>query len=180
MQNNPSNEFEIRCLQPADRNALASLYPSAFPDEDLAPLIDDLLNEDKEVVFSLVAIDDHKVVGHIAFTMCEISGQIEKVCMLAPLAVSPPFQRQGIGSALIAAGIEHLKEIGATRLFVLGDPGYYGRFGFAVEHNIAPPYDLPVEWQTAWQSINLKDLTSDHKGKLLVPEAWRKPKLWLP
>ena len=52
---------------------------------------------------------------------------------LAPVAVHPSFQKQGIGSALIREGLDRAKKDRWRCVFVLGDPAYYGRFGFRVE-----------------------------------------------
>ncbi len=174
-----SNGIDIRASLPTDREALEVLYPAAFPDEDLIPLLRALLDEE-DGVFSFVAISDGKLVGHIALTMCGIAGRSEKVGLLGPLAVSPHFQRQGIGGALIQEGLDHLKSEGATQAHVLGDPAYYGRFGFEPDSNVSPPYDLPQEWKTAWQSISLHGVKPDFDGTLSVPKPWRQPTLWAP
>lgn len=167
----------IRESLPTDREALEALYPAAFPDEDLVPLVRELLSEDGNII-SFVAMRDGMLVGHIAFTMCRIEGRREKVALLGPVAVSPRVQRQGIGSALIQKGLDRLKSEGTTQVYLLGDPAYYGRFGFEPDCTVAPPYELPQEWQTAWQSISLQGVEPDLEGTLSVPKLWRKPALW--
>ena len=171
--------FDIRESLPTDREALEDLYPAAFPDEDLIPLLRDLLSEE-DGVFSFVAISNGVLVGHIVFTMCGIAGRGEQVGLLGPLAVHPDVQRQGIGSALIQEGLSRLKSEGAAQVQVLGDPAYYGRFGFQPDGNVAPPYDLPREWQTAWQSLSLQGTKHGFSGTLSVPKPWRQPALWAP
>lgn len=172
-------EIDIRESSADDEDALEDLYRQAFPDEDLIPLVRDLLSEE-DGVLSLVAINEGALVGHVAFTMCGIEGQNAKVGLLAPLAVSPQFQKQGIGSALTRAGLARMKGEGVTRVQVLGDPAYYGRFGFAPDDSVKPPYDLPPEWQSAWQSVKLDDAAQSLGGRLSVPEPWRQPALWGP
>lgn len=172
-----SAEIEIRPIQATDTEELEKLYPAAFPKEDLLPLIRDLLCEYSDVL-SFVAVSDQAVVGHIAFTICGVVGRDEKVSLLGPLAVSPPLQRQGIGSALVKGGLGHLMFAGATQVFVLGDPAYYRRFGFKPNNKVTPPYALPQEWLTAWQSVNLYDVASELEGKLSVPPPWQRPSLW--
>jgi putative acetyltransferase len=61
---------------------------------------------------------------------------------------------------------------------VLGDPAYYGRFGFIQEHKVTPPYPLPTQWVNAWQSIKQCDREPPLAGKLSVPEPWRQSALW--
>lgn len=169
--------IDIRKSLTSDIASLETLYPAAFPDEDLLPLLRQLLNG-KYDVLSFVAVADGHVIGHIAFTICAVEECSEKVGMLAPLAVSPDYQRKGIGSALIQEGLNHLRNIGTTQVYVLGDPGYYGRSGFTQESNVAPPYALPKEWRTAWQSLTLHQTKSNLNGVLSVPEPWRHKHLW--
>lgn len=160
-----------------DFAALERLYPRAFPDEDLLPLLRDLLNGQAPVL-SLVAEQGGQIVGHVAFTECGVEGQPGQVAMLAPLAVAPEVQRTGIGSALVREGLHRVTEQGAVRALVLGDPAYYGRFGFQAETGIAPPYTLPDEWVAAWQGLVLDPDSPALHGVLDVPQAWKCPGLW--
>jgi putative acetyltransferase len=173
------NGIEIRESLLTDNEALEELYPAAFPDEDLLPLVSELLQEE-DGILSLVANYDKTVVGHVVFTMCSIAGSNERVALLGPVAVSPQFQRRGIGSALIQEGLNRLKSESATQVHVLGDPAYYGRFGFESNGKVTPPYPLPQEWLTAWQSISLLEAGPDMHGVLSVPRPWQRPALWAP
>lgn len=178
------DELKIRSSGPQDARAITDLYPDAFPDEDLVPLVRELLVEDAGVL-SLVALTGNLLTGHIVFTDCGISGKTTKASLLEPLAVASVAQRQGIGSALIRAGLQHLENSGIEVVCVLGDPAYYGRFSFSPENRIAPPYPLPEEWLGAWQSMALgqKAVPPEGKlpeGKLTVPQPWRRRELWLP
>jgi len=170
---------EIRESVPDDLPSIAVLYPDAFPDEDLLPLVRKLL-QDVSVAFSLVGIIGSSVVGHIVFTTCSVAGSSDKVALLGPLAVAPAWQRQGIGSAIVRAGLQRLENIGATHVYVLGDPAYYGRLGFVAEGRVAPPYPLPAEWRGAWQSMSLRSAEPRRQGRLCVPQPWRQPALWTP
>lgn len=173
------DRIEIRESQPNDVAAIERLYPDAFPDEDLLPLVRELLREDS-VVLSLVGISDRALVGHVIFTTCSIAGRTDTVALLGPLAVAPDRQRQGIGSAIVRAGLRRLENAGTRHVYVLGDPAYYGRFGFEPDHAVSPPYPLPEEWQGAWQSLGLRDSGPPLRGKLSVPRPWRRPALWAP
>lgn len=155
------------------------MYPLAFPDEDLLPLVRDLLAE-PNIVKSLVATVDNQVVGHVAFTACAVEGSDVNASLLAPLAVMPQWQRQGVGSALVNAGLRRLRDEGVVAVFVLGDPAYYSRLGFAPDGHVQPPYPLPAEWYSAWQSRYLGDTASAGTGKLAVPAQWLDPALWAP
>jgi putative acetyltransferase len=162
-----------------DQVAIEAIYPLAFPDEDLLPLLRSLWRQPEDVL-SLVAIDSGDVIGHAMFTRCGLRGRSSTVALLGPVAVSPAKQRGGVGSALIREGCRRLAEEGVGSCCVLGDPAYYGRFGFSAESDILPPYRLPQEWQTAWQSIPLGESREPAAGTLEVPAAWRDPALWLP
>ena len=63
---------------------------------------------------------------------------------------------------------------------VLGDPAYYGRFGFVPEESVTPPYPLPEEWADAWQSLRREPATILEDGALSLPAAWMDPALWGP
>jgi putative acetyltransferase len=174
-----SKEIEIRGSLPTDIPLIERLYPDAFPDEDLLPLVQELLREEQNVL-SLVAVLDRTLAGHVVFTMCGIAGRPDKVALLGPLAVAPKMQRRGIGSALVREGLQRLKSERTLQVQVLGDPAYYGRFGFEPDDCVIPPYPLPKEWLTAWQSIGLRDGKPTVQGTLSVPPPWRQPALWAP
>jgi putative acetyltransferase len=143
----------------------------------LLSLVRALLDEGTGVL-SLVALADGSLAGHVVFTACSVSGATAQVALLAPLAVAPDRQGQDIGSALVRAGLERMCGAGVARALVLGDPAYYGRFGFVPERAIAPPYELPAAWRDAWQSLALDDDTPPLAGTLTVPPPWRHPALW--
>jgi len=141
--------------------------------------VQDLLN-DSAVTTSLVGTIDAQIVGHVIFTQCNVAGNPVNVSLLGPLVVAPAWHRQGIGSAIIWAGFSELERAGVGRVFVLGDPAYYGRFGFQPESLVEPPYPLPPAWGGAWQSRGLGEATTPCSGKLSVPPQWLQPALWAP
>lgn len=171
--------INIRESAPGDAAAIEALYPDAFPDEDLVPLVRSLLCHAPPVL-SLVATVGPSLAGHAAFTSCGLAGCDDAVALLGPLAVAPVRQRQGIGGAIVRAGLQRLEQAGLTRVLVLGDPAYYGRLGFVAETRIAPPYALPEHWREAWQSLRLSDTEPPRGSRLLVPEPWLQPSLWAP
>lgn len=100
--------------------------------------------------------------------------------MLAPLGVLSAWQGQGIGSALVQACLTRLPELGASQINLLGDPGYYSRFGFQADGDLAPPYPRPEEWRAAWQVLRLGSDAPVLHGTLRVPVPWRNPVYWGP
>jgi putative acetyltransferase len=181
--------IEIRDTRPDDLAAIERLYADAFPDEELRPLVRTLLQETPGVL-SLAATAETDaeteaaagagpaLVGHVAVTPCAVRGAAARAALLGPLAVAPARQRSGIGRALVDAGLDRLRGAGVARVFVLGDPGYYRRFGFAPERAVTPPYPLPGAWGDGWQSLALAP--APLHGALEVPPAWAEPAYWAP
>ena len=169
----------IRESEQADVAAIEALYPEAFPEEDLVPLVRDLLH-DTDIAMSLVGVIDRRLVGHVIFTKCSVDESEVEASLLAPLAVAPAWQRQGIGSAIVRAGLRRLEKAGVDLVCVLGDPGYYRRLGFVPETLVEPPFPLPAEWEGAWQSLYLDTTVRPCTGKLVVPPQWLQPSFWSP
>jgi putative acetyltransferase len=91
----------------------------------------DALRENGKAVISLVAVNGDQVLGHILFSPVTTTlPSAAKGVGLAPVAVHPDAQSQGIGSGLIREGLRRCKEIGCDYCVVLGGPEYYQRFGF--------------------------------------------------
>ncbi len=168
-------KLAIRESKPGDMSAIETLYREAFPEEDLSPLVAELLSG-RQGVLSLVGTENQRLSGHIVFTTCSVAEKTDKVALLGPLAVLPACQRQGIGNALIDAGLQRLTRDKMRQVFVLGDPAYYRRFGFQVEDDVTPPYPLPPQWQGAWRSLSLQG--DPVQGTLQVPPPWRHRALW--
>jgi putative acetyltransferase len=169
----------MRDSVPSDLRAIESLYPEAFPDEDLLPLVRDLL-QDSTVTTSIVGVIDSRIVGHVIFTNCGVAGSKTSISLLGPLAVAPEWQRQGIGSAIVRAGLRQLENKDMWLVCVLGDPAFYGRLGFLPESSIRPPFPVPTEWDGAWQSQEIGDMAMPCSGTLVVPRQWHQPALWAP
>jgi len=108
------------------------------------------LRRDGEVVVELAALEEGRVVGHAMFSRAGPAPPGCRIAALAPVAVRIDRQGQGIGGALIRAGIEACAAQGIEAVVVLGDPEYYGRFGFAPTR-LGSPYAGPH-----FQALELK------------------------
>lgn len=134
----------------SDRAAIFEINRLAFPEDNEARLVD-MLRESESYVngLSIVAEKDGEIVGHILFTKLTIeSPEGDSVVLsLAPLAIKPDFQRQGIGSGLLKEGIKACKSSGYQAIVVVGHPEYYPRFGFisARKNGLEAPFPVPDE-----------------------------------
>ncbi len=120
--------LSIRPEQPDDRAAIYAVHAAAFATPAEARIVDALRAAGRLAV-SLVAETDGRIVGHIAFSPVTVAGAADGLG-LGPVAVLPAFQRRGIGSTLISEGLAECARIGVGFVVVLGEPAYYGRFGF--------------------------------------------------
>jgi putative acetyltransferase len=136
--------INIRPERTEDIPSVRAINEQAFNQPAEADIIDELRSTCPEAL-SLVAVDEGDVVGHILFTPATVdsdSGTV-KGMGLAPMAVLPKRQRQGIGSALVEYGLKILRERSCPFVIVLGHPEYYPRFGFEP----ASRYGLKSQWE---------------------------------
>jgi putative acetyltransferase len=140
--------IRIREEQLQDIEAISKLNVRAFGQPQEAELVDRMRQVCNDLL-SMVAMMSDQVVGHILFSPASIEGLERTVqgMALAPMAVLPEFQRQGIGSELVRAGIEQLQERQCPFIIVLGHAEYYPRFGFesASNYGIRCEWDVPDE-----------------------------------
>ncbi|AZO78796.1 MULTISPECIES: N-acetyltransferase [unclassified Bosea (in: a-proteobacteria)] len=133
----------IRAAKPADAQAIVALNRAAFDGEDEVGIIE-RLRSDGLVAVELVAEQGGAISGHILLSWLPtmMDGRAVKALALAPMAVRPGLQKQGIGGRLIAAALDGAKAAGAEAVIVLGHPDYYPRFGFsaALARNLASPF----------------------------------------
>lgn len=157
-----------RVAAPRDTAAVRAVLLAAFPSAAEADLVDNL-RSDGDLVTALVAEDD-QVVGAIVFSRLALDSDISAVA-LAPLAVTSARQRQGIGAALVKAGIARLRRRGDDLALVLGDPAYYRRFGFtaAIARGLSTPYDGAY-----LQALGLTERGAAARGVVRYPAAFAK------
>ncbi len=138
----------VRPEKPEDIPAIRNVNRRAFGGAAEAELVDALRRNGKTVI-SLVAEDGGRIVGHIFFSQVEIHSKVAGLTGvgLAPLAVIPERQNQGIGSTLVEHGLRRCREEGHPYVVVLGHPDYYPRFGFvpASRFGIKSEYDVADE-----------------------------------
>ena len=182
----PTESILTRASRPADLPAIHDVHMAAFGPSE-APRIIRLVDEALSVpgsgrVLSLVAESEGLIVGHVLFTPAtvETAGEPFTASILAPLAVHPDVQRQGIGARLIAAGFEALRDSGAELVFVLGDPAYYSRSGFEpATKRLVSPYPLPPAYADAWMVYALRPDCTDHiQGRVRCSPVLDHAELW--
>ena len=156
----------IRSFGSRDAEAVREVHVKAFVgSEDEARLVEALHAADAAPV-SLVALDEScgGVVGHVLFSPVEVNNGASNVRMvgLAPVGVLPEYQGQGVGSRLIRAGLEACREAGYDAVVLLGEPGYYSRFGFerASDHGFANEYGVDHEFMV----VELRSEALDGSG----------------
>lgn len=165
--------MKIRCETPQDDFAIADVNTLAFGQENEAKLIESIRASELYIPeLSLVAEIDHLIVGHILFSYIDlVEAETLKVLGLAPLAVRPQFQNQGIGTALVKAGLEIAEAKQEALVIVLGHLQFYSRFGFqsSVIYEIESPFPVPAD------VFMVKPLTSyqeKYKGKVVYPDTF--------
>ncbi|MFN6482054.1 MULTISPECIES: N-acetyltransferase [unclassified Nostoc] len=165
--------INIRCETLADYTVIAEVNMLAFGQENEAKLVEKIRGSDRYISeLSLVAEVENVVVGHILFSYIDLVGEERlQVLSLAPLAVLPQFQRRGIGSALIKAGLEIAETKKEAIVIVLGHPEFYTRFGFksSVVYGIESPFPVPEQF---FMVKPLQSYQENYKGKVLYPPAF--------
>ena len=180
-----TKEIHVRETDDSDLNDILEVEKQAFGYDKEAELVRQLLNDETAApVISLLALHENEAVGHILFTKATIEGTAPTplVYILAPLAVKPGFQKQGIGGVLIREGLRRLEEIDVEMVFVLGHMKYYPQYGFtpdAGKLGFPAPYPIPPEHAAAWMVQALSsDSRSRTTGKVICADALHKPEHW--
>lgn len=181
-------DVRIRAAAEADLADVLQVHTLAFgPDEGatIAALVPDILQDPSaQPVLSLVALQEDRIVGHVLFSAARLagSGEATTCALLAPLAVLPEHQNQGLGGRLIRDGLERLAAAGVELVFVLGHPGYYRRFGFepAGRLGFEATHPIPAEHADAWMVQALKpDIIGNRAGRVVCCDALAAPQYWL-
>ena len=158
----------IRLEEERDAAEIRDLLEACFPGFGEADLVD-TLRRDGDIVLSLSAEDEGVVVGYIAFSRLNVEGEdgTAPAVALAPLAVYTEYQQQGIATRLVREGHACLAAMGETLSVVVGEPGYYNRFGYShrratyFESDYQSPYLMALSFGAApWE------------GRLVYPQAF--------
>jgi putative acetyltransferase len=158
----------IRNEETKDIEQVQEIVHAAFPTDVESQLVDTLRTNGKAII-SLVAVEEERVLGHILFSLVSTSPPNESRGLgLAPVVVQPDVQSQGVGSTLICEGLRRCRELGYDYCVVLGDPNYYGRFGFekASQFGLRNEYGLDAEFMV----IHLSERELPHGLVRYAPE----------
>jgi putative acetyltransferase len=174
--------MHIRAANIKDSEGIKKLYLQAFDNSEAEVVSDvavNLLHKRSAIdTISLVAIDNDAIIGHTAFGSVFLDTSNEHFAyILAPLAVLPTHQKQGVGSTIVTHGLDIIASLGAFMVFVYGDPQYYFRFGFKTDlaQNFTPPYTL--HYPEGWQAMKLNSPVFPESGTLKCLNALNDPKL---
>ena len=178
------NTMEIREASDTELNDVLRVEKDAFGYDKEANLVKDLLSDSSaKPYFSFLAFNNDRAVGHILFTSAQLEGTQHDVSisLLAPLAVIPEFQKQGVGGKLIEHGLQHLTTFDVDLVFVLGHPKYYPQYGFkpAGLQGFDAPYPIPEEHADAWMVQELRSgVIGSVSGKIRCADMLNKPQHW--
>jgi putative acetyltransferase len=169
-------DVTIRSESPADHHAIASVVARAFGSEREAKLVADIRSSEHFVAdWSLVAVHDHRVVGHVMVSYVDLHDgeRAHRVPSLSPLAVDPDVQARGTGSALVRAVLERVDAAGEPLVVLEGAPSYYGRFGFEPASAAGITITLP-DWAPpeAAQVCRLTRYDAAIRGHVVYPPAF--------
>ena len=170
----PRVTFEVRPEQPVDRNGVLRVIASAFG-EDGDRVADIWAGLGHHRCSGLVVEQGGHLLGHVGLSRAWVDARrsLVEVWVLSPLSVAPDRQREGIGTALVAAALETARLSGVPALFLEGSPSYYGARGFergdlhgflpaALERTPRASFRCRVfETHEAWMS-----------GQLIYPDIW--------
>lgn len=169
---------------PTDLPQVLAVERAAFGGDVEAELVERLLDDPSaQPLLSLLAWVEDEAVGHILFTAASIDGPPRpvSVAILAPLAVVPDAQRQGVGGRLIEHGLSIMASRGVELVFLAGHPEYYPRHGFvpASPLGFAPPFPMPPEHEDAWMVRALRDdAIGSVQGRVVCADALNDPDCW--
>lgn len=158
----------LRGEESRDAAQIRDLLEISFPGDGEALLVD-RLRSDGDLVLSLVAEDQGVVIGHVGFSrlMVEGSGERFAAVALAPLAVYPEYQKQGVATRLVQEAHACLAAIGETLSVVVGEPHFYGRFGYS-NRRVA---GFECEYQSPYL-MALSFGAAPTRGRLVYPPAF--------
>ncbi len=165
------HDVVIRERQPADDDAIRRLNDAAFGSPLEAKIVEEL-RKARLAVIELVAVEEGEIVGHILFSTLEVTfcEEIMPTLALAPMAVLPGRQRDGIGSDLVRHGLALARQREWWAVIVLGHPDYYPRFGFSAA--LAEPLAAPYSGEAFMALELVPGALSGAGGRVVYPPAF--------
>jgi putative acetyltransferase len=169
--------ISVRLETPGDEPGIRRVHEAAFPGPEEAAIVDEIRRLAPAGWQSIVAIDPAgTIVGHVLLSPCSIEGgadeRVGEVLALGPIGVLPAVQFRGVGSALVHASVSLAVARGVPAIVLLGQPGYYPRFGFASARDagLQPP---AAAWpDAAWMARLLPAWSDAQRGTVRYPEAF--------
>jgi putative acetyltransferase len=174
----------VRPATDTDTAALLGVERAAFGGPDEADLVEALLADPSAApLINLVAEQDGVVIGHILFTHAVVETTTGDIIatILAPLAVAPTAQGQGIGQALSREGVAAAADLGIGLVFVLGHIAYYPKVGFrpAAPFGLTAPYPIDPAVADAWMVLETRPgLLGSVRGAVRCANAMMHPEMW--
>jgi putative acetyltransferase len=167
---------QVRVERPEDAPAVARVVEAAFGRPGEVRMVDAIRASDGYVPELAFVAEDGEVVGHpvLGYAMLSyvaLAGSDRRLLELAPLAVAPERQREGIGSALTRAALAAADARGEPLVLVLGHPGYYVRFGFrrSDQFGLEPPQPA---WHAAFLAVPLAAYDPAIRGRVVFPPSF--------
>jgi len=175
--------MHVREASLSDSESIKRIHTRAFDKSEsqiIANFAENLLKEKFLVkIKSLVVVQNDGVEGHIAFSPVFLKENDEHFAyILAPLAVSPDYQKARIGSTLVKHGLDRISKMGSYLVFVYGDSNYYSRFGFQTNLavNFIPPCTL--QYPEGWQALKIGSSLFPAGGRIKCVDSLDDPNLW--
>lgn len=165
------DDLAIRHEAPTDWPVIAQLNRDAFGGDFEVTLVQDL-RQDGLIAAAYVVIAEQQIVGHAIFSHLpvKLDDRPVKSLALGPISVREDYRSKGVGKFLINTGLQAAQAQGTKAVFVLGDPAYYGRFGFNA--HLASHLNAPFE-EDSFMALEIVDGALDgDRGVVTYPDAW--------
>ncbi|MGH6985302.1 MAG: GNAT family N-acetyltransferase [Caulobacteraceae bacterium] len=160
--------MRIRPSEPGDFTSIRRVLEAAFDTPHEAKIVEGV-REAGEDLFEAVAEINGAVVGHVLFSQMAVSPP-RAFAALGPLAVEPARQNQGLGTALVRAGLEACRAKAVQAVIVLGIPAYYPRFGFSTA--AAARLSSPYSGSPAFMAVEIEEGALDGEFTVAWPAAF--------
>lgn len=168
-------KYTISLSAPADIEDIRALLDAAFKQKDEGVLVEKLFSSEQFIPeLSLLIREEHKLIAYLLFTLLHIDTAqgLKPALALAPIAVAPEYQKQGIGAWLIRQGLVKAEKLGYEAVIVLGHAAYYPKFGFkpASHWGITAPFPVPDD---VFMGLELREnALANRSGKVVYAKEF--------